>query len=188
MNIHKLVKVLAAAGIAASVVTSTHAVSGNNESNIVEAAETVNTHYEYQGDTGFGDGSFLINDAFVKTLEEDGNLAFNGYDIEASKEDYEKNSADNIAETTKKRDQSFTLYGDTATKVTFPIQNEELPIDEVIDVYGKDYEVKPSKNDEYETYIYHVENQKEDTEKNIIAFKVEDDYVTQGIIGYSTSY
>lgn len=188
MNIHKLVKVLAATGIAASVVTSTHAINGNNESNTVEAAESKHTHYEYQGDTGYGDGNFLVNDAFITTLEEDGNLTFNGYDIEASKEDYKKSSADNIAETTKDHDQKFTLYGDTATKVTFPIQNEELSIDEVIDVYGKDYEVKTGKNDEYETYIYHVGNQKEDTEKNIIAFKVEDDYVTQGIIGYSTSY
>lgn len=188
MNIHNLVKVLAATGIAATVVTSTHAVSGNNESNTVEAAETKNSHYEYQGDTGYGDGSFLINDAFVKTLEEDGNLAFNGYNLEASKADYEKNSADNKAETETKRDQKFTLYGDTATKVVFPIQNEELSIDDVIDVYGKDYEVQTVKNDEYETYIYHAGNQKEDTEKNIIAFKVEEGYVTQGVIGYSTSY
>lgn len=187
MNMHKLVKVLASAGIAATVVTSAHVASGDDGINTVEAAESKNSNYKYQGDTGYGDGNFLLNDALIKTLEEDGDLAFNGHTVEASEDDYETR-ADKKSEFVEEHDQKFTLRGGTATKVVFPIQDETLSIDEVTEAYGDDYETKESKNGKYETYVYKLGDQKDDAKKNVIAFKVEDDFVTQGTIGYSSSY
>lgn len=187
MNMHKLVKVLASAGIAATVVTSAHAASGDNGINTVEAAESKSSNYKYQGDTGYGDGNFLLNDALIKTLEDDGDLAFNGHTIEASKDDYETR-ADKKSEFVKEHDQKFTIRDGTATKVVFPIQEETLSIDEVTEAYGDDYETRDSKDDKYETYVYKLGDQKDDTKKNIIAFKIEDGYITQSTIGYSQSY
>ena len=187
MNMHKLVKVLASAGIAATVVTSAHVASGDDGINTVEAAESKNSNYKYQGDTGYGDGNFLLNDALIKTLEEDGDLAFNGHTVEASEDDYETR-ADKKSEFVEEHDQKFTLRGGTATKVVFPIQDETLSIDEVTEAYGDDFETTESKNGKYETYVYKLGDQKDDAKKNVIAFKVEDDFVTQGTIGYSSSY
>jgi hypothetical protein len=187
MNMHKLVRVLASAGIAATVVTSAHVASGDDGMNTVEAAESKNSNYKYQGDTGYGDGNFLLNDALIKTLEEDGELAFNGHAIEASEADYE-DRAEKKSEFVEEHDQKFTLRGGTATKVVFPIQEETLSIDEVTEAYGDDYEVKKDKDDKYETYVYKLGDQKDEAEKNVIAFKVENDFVTQGTIGYSSSY
>ena len=187
MNMHKLVKVLASAGIAATVVTSAHVASGDDGINTVEAAESKSSNYKYQGDTGYGDGSFLLNDALIKTLEEDGELAFNGHVIEASEADY-KELAKNKYELVEERDQKFTLYGGTATKVVFPIKEETLSADEVTEAYGDDYVVKKDKDNKYETYVYKLGDQEDEAGRNIIAFKLEDNYVTQGIIGYSKSY
>lgn len=187
MNMHKLVKVLASAGIAATVVTSAHVASGDGDINTVEAAESKSSNYKYQGDTGYGDGNFLLNDALIKTLEEDGDLAFNGHIVEASEEDYETR-ADKKSEFVKEHDQKFTLRGGTATKVVFPIQDETLSIDDVTEAYGEDFETTESKNGKYETHVYKLGDQKDDAEKNVIAFKVEDDFVTQSTIGYSSSY
>ena len=187
MNMHKLVRVLASAGIAATVVTSAHVASGDDGINTVEAAESKNSNYKYQGDTGYGDGNFLLNDALIKTLEEDGDLAFNGHTVEASEDDYETR-ADKKSEFVEEHDQKFTLRGGTATKVVFPIQDETLSIDEVTEAYGDDFETTESKNGKYETYVYKLGDQKDDAKKNVIAFKVEDDFVTQGTIGYSSSY
>ena len=187
MNMHKLVKVLASAGIAATVVTSTQIADSNDGMNTVEAAESKSSNYKYEGDTGYGDGNFLLNDALIKTLEEDGDLAFNGHTIEASEADYEKR-ADTEYETTKEHDQKFTLYDGTATKVVFPIQEEMLSIDEITEAYGDDYEIEENKKGKFETYVFKLGDQKKDADKNIIAFKVEDSYVTQVTIGYSKSY
>ena len=187
MNMHKLVKVLASAGIAATVVTSTHVANGDDGMNTVEAAESTTSNYKYQGDTGYGDGKFLINDALINTLEEDGKLAFNGHVIKASETDYE-NRAKKKSEFVEEHDQKFTLRGGTATKVVFPIQEETLTIDVVTEAYGDDYDFKEDKDDEYETYVYKLGDQKDDADKNVIAFKVEGDYVTQATIGYSSSY
>lgn len=187
MNMHKLVKVLASAGIAATVVTSAHVASGDDGINTVEAAESTSSNYKYQGDTGYGDGNFLLNEALIKTLEEDGDLAFNGHTIEASEDDYETR-ADKKSEFVEEHDQKFTLRDGTATKVVFPIQDETLSIDDVTEAYGDDFETIESKNGKYETYVYKLGDKKDDDKKNIIAFKVEDGYVTQGTIGYSKSY
>ena len=187
MNMHSLVRVLASAGIAATVVTSSHVAAEEDGHNTVEAAESTNTHYKYQGDTGYGDGSFLTNDALINTLEEDGDLSFNGHIIGASEDDYEKHS-DKEYKLVKEKDQKFTTYGGTATKVVFPIQDEELAIEDITEAYGDDFEIEESKDGKHETYVYKLGDQEDDTKKNIIAFKVEDGYVTQSTIGYSKSY
>ena len=63
-----------------------------------------------------------------------------------------------------------------------------MSIDDVTEAYGDDFETIESKNGKYETYVYKLGDKKDDDKKNIIAFKVEDGYVTQGTIGYSKSY
>lgn len=189
MNMHKLVKVLASAGIAATVVTGLQIDNEFNSNNTIQAAEkeNSNTNYKYQGDTGFGDGQFLLNDAFIKTIEEDGTLAFNGHEIEASKADYEKVKEEQ-SEFVEENDQKFTVRGDSVTKVVFPIQDEQLEIDDIIDSYGDDYELIEHKNKSYDTYVFKLGDQEDEDEKNVIAFNVEDDYVVQTVIGYSSSY
>lgn len=185
----KLVRVLASAGIAATVVTGLQIDNDTNSNNTIQAAEkeSNNTNYKYQGDTGFGDGQFLINDTFVKTLEEDGTLAFNGHEIDASKADYE-NVKDEQSEFVEEHDQKFTVRGDSVTKVVFPIKDEQITIDEIIEVYGDDYELRENKNKSYDTYVFTLGEQDDDDEKNVIAFNVEDEYVKQTVIGYSSSY
>ncbi len=63
-----------------------------------------------------------------------------------------------------------------------------LSIDEITEAYGDDYEIEENKKGKFETYVFKLGDQKKDTDKNIIAFKVEDSYVTQVTIGYSKSY
>src|SRR5699024_8741960 len=160
------------AGITASVVTGANIIDNND--NTLHAAEKETSNYKYQGDTGYGDGQFLLNDAFIKTLETDGSLSFNGQEIEASKADYEavkeeklkikdkkkeatKDEYEKVKEEkskiTKEHDQKFTVRGDKVTKATFPIKVEELSIEDVIDTYGKDYEKREAKDKSYETYV-----------------------------------
>lgn len=187
MNKHRLVKVLAAMGIAATVVTSTQVANNDDSDNVIQAAESKTSHYKYRGDTGFGNGDFLTNDALIKSLEEDGTIAFNGHDIKASEDDY-KTRADKKSEFVEEHDQKFTLRDGTATKVIFPIKDEELPIEDIVEAYGDDYEVIENKKEKFDIYVYKLGDQKDDAKKNVIAFKVEDDYVTEGIIGYAKSY
>jgi hypothetical protein len=185
MNIHKLVKVLVSAGITASVVTGANIIDNND--NTLHAAEKETSNYKYQGDTGYGDGQFLLNDAFIKTLETDGTLSFNGKEIEASKADYEEVKEEQ-SKFTEEHDQKFTVRGDKVTKATFPIKVDELSIEDVIDTYGKEYEKREAKDKSYETYVYALGDQDDEDKKNVIAFKVKDDFVVETIIGYSKSY
>lgn len=193
MDKYTLLKALTSAGVAASLVVGTDAVNGEDEENTAEAAETESQDYDYryEGDTGYGDGSFILDPDFKKTLETDGNLYFNGYNIEASEADYiESVKEGDFVEVKEVYDQEITLHDNSnnSTKVDFPIQNGELPIEDVVDVYGEDYEVHPGHDGTYDTYVYLLGDQKNDAEKNELALKVEDDHVTQGIIGYNSSY
>ncbi|WP_462422137.1 immunodominant staphylococcal antigen IsaB family protein [Salinicoccus sp. Marseille-QA3877] len=193
MDKYTLLKALTSAGVAASLVIGPDAVNGEDEENTAEASETESQdhHYNYEGDTGYGDGSFILDSDFKKTLDTDGNLYFNGYNIEASEADYiESVKEGDFVEVKEVYDQEITLHDNSnnSTKVDFPIQNGELPIKDVIDVYGGDYEVHPGHDGTYETYVYLLGDQKDDKEKNEMALKVEDGHVTQGIIGYNSSY
>lgn len=191
MNKHALLKALTSAGVAASLVVSADAVNNENNENTAEASETQFQNYNYKGDTGHGDGSFILDSDFKKTLETDGDLNFNGYNIEASEADYiESTENSESVEIKEVYDQEITSHNNSnnSTKVDFPIQPGELPIDDVVDVYGGDYEIHPGHDSTYDTYVYLLGDQKDDAEKNEMALKVEDGYVTQGIIGYNSSY
>lgn len=193
MDKYTLLKALTSAGVAASLVVGTDAVSPEDEENTAEASETESQdhHYDYEGDTGYGDGSFILDPDFKKTLETDGNLNFNGYNIEASEADYVESVIEgDFVEVKDVYDQEITVHDNSsnATKVDFPIQNGELPIEDVVDEYGEGYEVHPGHDGTYDTYVYLLGDQQDDKEKNEIALKVEDGYVTQGIIGYNSSY
>lgn len=191
MNKHALLKALTSAGVAASLVVGTDAVNNEKYANTAEASETQSQNYNYKGDTGHGDGSFILDSDFKKTLETDGDLNFNGYNIKASERDYIESSEDSDSVEIKEvYDQEFTLHEDSnnSTKINFPIQPGELTIEDVIDTYGDDYEVHPGHDGTYDTYVYLLGDQKDDTEKNELALKVEDGHVTQGIIGYNSSY
>lgn len=191
MNKHALLKVLTSAGVAASLVVGTDAVHQENETNTAEASETESHNYNYKGDTGQGDGSFVLDSDFKKTLETNGKLNFNGYNIEASERDYIESSEDGgLVETKEVYDQKITLHGDaiSSTKVDFPIKPDELPVEDVIDVYGNDYEVHEGHDGTYDTYVYLLGGQENDADKNELALKVEDGHVTKGIIGYNSSY
>lgn len=191
MNKHALLKALTSAGVAASLVVGTDAVHQENETNTAEASETESHNYNYKGDTGHGNGSFILDSDFKKTLETDGKLNFNGYNIEASERDYIESSEDGgPVEIKEVYDQKITLYGDSisSTKLDFPIKPGELPIEDVIDAYGDDYDIHPGHDGTYDTYVYLLGDQKDDTEKNELALKVKDGDVTNGIIGYNSSY
>lgn len=124
-------------------------------------------------------------------METDGNLNFNGYNIEASKRNYIESAEDgNFVEIKEVYDQEVTLHDHSmnSTKIDFPIQPGELPIEEVVDIYGEDYEIHPGHDGTYDTYVYLLGDQEDDADKNELALKVEDGHVTQGIIGYNSSY
>lgn len=191
MKMHEIVKVLASTGIAASVVTGASAVSNNNEVNAAETeAETQDSYYyNYEGDTGYDDGSFLLDENFKKTLIHDGEMNFNGYNIEASANDYKEHAskADSVEEVSA-YDQKFTVYdgGTTATHMSFPIQEGQLSIEDVIAVYGDNYEVEPGNDGAYDTYVYQLGDDPADLDyanTNKLALKVEDGYVTEGMLG-----
>lgn len=193
MDKHSLLKMLTSAGVAASLVAGTDAIKEENEENTAEATETEsqNFHYNYEGDTGYGDGSFILDPAFKKTLETDGNLNFNGYNIEASEADYiDSTKEGDFVEVKEVFDQEITLHDNSSnsTKVDFPIQHGELKVEDVVDVYGEDYEVYPGHDGTYDTYVYLLGDEKDDSANNEMTLKVEDGYVTQGIVGYNSSY
>lgn len=177
MNINSIVKALVSSGIAASVVTGidTNQETGNDK--IAEAApHSEPYYYQYEGSTGFGDGQFLTDDDFIKALKKDGTLNLNGYEIEASEDDFEKYDA---TEVTEVYDQVMhTADDNTATYAEFPIKDGEITQEDITEAYGDEYIKKGGS-----TLVYELGDN-----DNIIAFSIEDNHVTSVSIGFTDLY
>lgn len=178
---HKIVKALVSSGIAASVVTGVN-LGNNGDQNTIEAAQNSDlTYYKYEGSTGVKDGNFIIDEDFVDTLKNDGTLNFNGYDIKTSSPYDEESNDPEIKEV---YDQHIrTIDQNTASGISFPVKDETVLYEDVLDAYGDDNEIYAGKVSDGEIHMFEVGEK-----PNIIAFKTKNGYVIETTIGYQGSY
>lgn len=175
MSMHKIVKALVSSGIAASVVTGM-SIEDDDAQNTIEAAQSPDsTYYKYEGSTGVKDGDFIIDENFVDTLKNDGTLNFNGYDI-APVDKAESNDS----EIEEVYDQHIRIIDqNTASGIKFPVKDETVLYEDVLEAYGHENEVYAGKVSGGEVHTFEVGEK-----SNIITFKTKNGYVVETAIGH----